>query len=297
MTLGRPEPLPGLSPASDSAEATPVRLGRIQGRGSPRGTSVIGGDAPALAGPETLLAEKEPRAGRRPRGPALESAPPGASCIAGSIHCRPSSPWPASQTASLPPVWSALPRTGRRPSKDDAKLILAQAVAKLDALDAYQVKMQRRERVGGSVLPEEEVVLSVRRKPKAVRLEWADGSSKGREVIYSPALDAKMIYVHQPATAAVVPSMKIAVDSPLVMKNSRHTIAEAGFEMILANLQKSKRRRRARQGRGREPRLQGARKGRGRRRGLPSFRPPHGLGRNLERLPRSPVAAAPAGSR
>ncbi len=129
--------------------------------------------------------------------------------------------------------------TDERPSKDDAKLILARATEKLNALDAYQVKMQRRERVGGSVLPEEEVVLSVRRKPKAVRLEWGNGASKGREVIYSPALDAKMIYVHQPQTAAVVPSMKIAVDSPLVMKNSRHTIAEAGFEMILANLQKS----------------------------------------------------------
>ncbi len=34
--------------------------------------------------------------------------------------------------------------------------------------------------------------------------------------------------------------MKIAIDSPLVMKNSRHTIAEAGFETILANLQKSR---------------------------------------------------------
>ncbi len=39
--------------------------------------------------------------------------------------------------------------------------------------------MQRRERVGGSVLPEEEILLSIRRKPKAVRLEWMNGSSKG----------------------------------------------------------------------------------------------------------------------
>ena len=100
--------------------------------------------------------------------------------------------------------------------------------------------MQRRERVGSSVLPEEEILLSVRRQPKAVRLEWRSGSSKGREVIYSPSLDSKMIYVHQPATAAIMPSMKISVDSPLVMKNSRHTIADAGFDTLLANLQKSK---------------------------------------------------------
>ncbi len=104
-------------------------------------------------------------------------------------------------------------------------------------------------------------MLSIRRKPKAVRLEWTSGSSKGREVIFSPALDAKMIFVHQPATAAVLPSMKIAVDSPLVMKNSRHTIAEAGFETILANLQKSKDDADAAQVRRARPRLQGAGKG------------------------------------
>ena len=238
VTLGRPEPLRGLSPESDSSEEET----RVASAGSrtwqPAGNERDGGDAPALAGPETLLAEKEPLPDEAPRGPALESARPGK---------------PASPSDSLPAQFALAgqpdgePSTGveapaetdERPSKDDAKLILAQATAKLDALDAYQVKMQRRERVGGSVLPEEEVVLSVRRKPKAVRLEWAAGSSKGREVIYSPALDPKVIYVHQPQTAAVVPSLKIAVDSPLVMKNSRHTIAEAGFEMILANLQKS----------------------------------------------------------
>ena len=99
--------------------------------------------------------------------------------------------------------------------------------------------MQRREGVGGEVEPAEELLLSIRRKPKAVRLEWISGSSKGREVIFSPKLDSKMIYVHQPAASLVVSSVKIAVDSPLVMKNSRHTIAEAGFDTILANLQKS----------------------------------------------------------
>ena len=126
-----------------------------------------------------------------------------------------------------------------RIARADAKVILAQAVSKLARLDSYQVKMQRRERVGGVVQPEEDILLSIKRKPKAVRLEWTVGASKGREVIFSPALDAKMLYVHQPATAAVLPSVKIAVDSPLVMKNSRHTIAEAGFDTILANLKKS----------------------------------------------------------
>ena len=35
------------------------------------------------------------------------------------------------------------------------------------------------------------------------------------------------------------PSMKIPVDSPLVMRNSRHAITEAGFDTIVENLRKS----------------------------------------------------------
>ena len=83
--------------------------------------------------------------------------------------------------------------------------------------------------------------LSIRRDPKAVRLEWASGPSKGREVIYSSALDPRMIFVHMPSTAIPLPVMKIPVDSPLVMRNSRHAITEAGLDTIVENLRKSER--------------------------------------------------------
>jgi Protein of unknown function (DUF1571) len=236
VTLGRPEPLRGLSPAADSEQTRVASAGSSTWR--PAGADFDGGDAPALAGPTPVLAADEPLPDEAPRGPALESASQGLSVATTDplpAQFALAGPTEAEPAAALVEPAEAAPR----PSKEDAKRILAQAAEKLDRLNAYQVKMQRRERVGGSVLPEEEVLLSIRRKPKAVRLEWTSGSSKGREVIFSPALDAKMIYVHQPQTSAVVPSVKIAVDSPLVMKNSRHTIAEAGFEMILANLQKS----------------------------------------------------------
>jgi hypothetical protein len=41
-----------------------------------------------------------------------------------------------------------------------------------------------------------------------------------------------------PTSAIPLPTMKIPVDSPMVMKNSRHSITEAGFETIVANLQR-----------------------------------------------------------
>lgn len=129
----------------------------------------------------------------------------------------------------------------RSPDKDNAESILSQAAAKLGRLDTYQAKVTRVERVSGHLQPEEEILLSVRRKPQAVRLEWLSGPSKGREVIYSSALDQRTLFVHMANSPIPLPTMKIPVDSPMVMKNSRHSITEAGFDIIIENLQKSNR--------------------------------------------------------
>jgi hypothetical protein len=122
----------------------------------------------------------------------------------------------------------------------DPKAILAQAEARLKGMSTYQVKISRVERVGGQLQPEEDILLSIQRDPKAVRLEWTDGPNKGREVIYSSTLDPQMIFVHMPSAPIPIPTMKIAVDSPMVMRNSRHAITEAGFDTIIDNLRKSR---------------------------------------------------------
>jgi hypothetical protein len=117
--------------------------------------------------------------------------------------------------------------------------LLARAEARLKAMKTYKVKISRLERVNGQLQPEEDILLSIRRDPKAVRLEWSSGPSNGREVIYSSAIDPRMIFVHMPAGAIPLPVMRIPVDSPLVMRNSRHAITEAGFDTILENLRKA----------------------------------------------------------
>jgi hypothetical protein len=137
------------------------------------------------------------------------------------------------------------PTAAKKPAKKaelpDAKAILAQAEAHLSGMNTYQVKISRIERVGGQLQPAEEILLSIQRDPKAVRLEWTDGPSKGREVIYSSKLDPKMLFVHMPSSPIPIPTMRIAVDSPMVMSNSRHAITEAGFDTIIENLQKARR--------------------------------------------------------
>ena len=122
-------------------------------------------------------------------------------------------------------------------SKVDSRSVIAESKAKLNALSSYQVSITRQERVGETLQPPEDVLLSIRRKPTAVRLEWPSGSHKGREVIYSAADPSGMMYVNAADSVLPVPRLSMLPNSPLVMRNSRHPITEAGFDMILLQVE------------------------------------------------------------
>ncbi len=109
--------------------------------------------------------------------------------------------------------------------------------ARLASLTNYQVTMARQERVGDSLMPAETVLLSLRREPLAVRLEWPSGKSQGREVIYSPQETRGQLQIYSPGT--LMPRVTLAPTSALVMRNSRHPITEAGFGSILDTLDRS----------------------------------------------------------
>ena len=104
-----------------------------------------------------------------------------------------------------------------------------------------------------------------------------------------------MLFVHMPSSPIPIPTMKIAVDSPMVMRNSRHAITEAGFDTIIDNLQKAR-------GNGDEGtagpdslEYKGDRDASGPRRAGSSLRANDAFGRNLERLSRFPYSAASVG--
>jgi hypothetical protein len=133
---------------------------------------------------------------------------------------------------SLPPPSGPPTEAGR--TGDDLqqiRRIVEESRQKVATLDNYQVLMSRQENVKGSVQPAEEVQLSLRRDPKAVRLEWLDGPNKGREVIYN---HGGLMHVNMPGT--LVPRISLPPDSPIALKNSRHPISEAGFSNILEQI-------------------------------------------------------------
>lgn len=112
--------------------------------------------------------------------------------------------------------------------------LLDESQRRLNAMNAYQVSMTRQERVNGTLQDPENVLLSIRRDPKAVRLEWVEGPNKGREVIYN---EGGLMHVNMPGT--LVPRVSLPANSPIALKNSRHPISEAGFATLVAEVRRS----------------------------------------------------------
>jgi hypothetical protein len=246
--------------ARGPAPATPMLASNNLSQANRESTTPDAGDAKTIEDAEPVTAATPTRQARtdesvritlgRPESlPSLKEAAEGATPeLASADKPRPSfapskpreAPAPEAEpeeTAPLELAAAAAPRA-KKPKDPDQKLrtILDEAKQRLEEMSTYQVHITRAERVGSQLQPQEAVLLSVQRKPKAVRLEWPTGSSKGREVIYSTAINDRMMYVNMADSALPIPRMTIPIDSALAMRNSRHTIGEAGFDTIFDNL-------------------------------------------------------------
>lgn len=137
----------------------------------------------------------------------------------------------------IPPV-ADQPATSPAAAEQDPARLVAESRAAIERMASYQAKLHRQERVGSNLLPAEDLVLSIRRQPRAIRLSWPTGPSQGREAIYRAEGGDGLMHVHM-GKGSLVPRMNLAPDSPLVLRNSRHPITEAGFEPILADLERA----------------------------------------------------------
>jgi hypothetical protein len=146
-------------------------------------------------------------------------------------------PEPAATPANGDPP-AAEPEASRA-APETAQSVVATALARLASLDSYQVEINRQERVGILLQAPEDVLLSIRRKPRAVRLEWRDGPHQGREVIYGEQETGGMLQVNMADSKIPMPRLSLPSDSPLALSNSRHPITDAGFDTIVGNLQKT----------------------------------------------------------
>jgi hypothetical protein len=163
-------------------------------------------------------------------GPRGQAAPRRAPASATTPAGRPGTPAPTTQPPKDPAQIQA-----QNAAKAMAPLVAA-TQARLDSISNYQVKLTRQERIGTSLQEPEEVVLSVRRQPQAVRLEWREGPHKGREVLFTADRDGGVMQVNMADSIVPMPRLSMRPDSPMALAQSRHPITEAGFETIVARL-------------------------------------------------------------
>jgi hypothetical protein len=146
---------------------------------------------------------------------------------------------PLTAPQEAPALPSATPPEASRTAPETAESLVAGAQKRLESLESYQVDINRQERVGGTLQAAEDVVLSIRRNPRAVRLEWQDGPHQGREVIFAEKETGGLLQVNMADSRIPMPRLSLPPDSPLALSNSRHPITEAGFDTIVGNLQKT----------------------------------------------------------
>lgn len=236
---------PGCAGMRASREARPI-LSR---------PPMLGRRSVAPIEPAAALAQADPVADR------LRIRPTRAGMLAaveapGLIRTRSTAPPPGAVLASVPVAIEVAspgsrleeleplpPLTGLTPPSEpldplrQIRSLVEESKAQLAPVRTYRVRMTRQERVGDTLQPEEDVLLSIRREPRAVRLEWTEGPNAGREVLYSAAPHGGLMHIHMPSP--LVPRMSLPPDSPLALRNSRHPITEAGLDAILARLDES----------------------------------------------------------
>jgi hypothetical protein len=237
------QPLPMLGLLSrEPATAEPDLYAQALTRGRDGSRTALARATPAAGRPPRtapMLAERPaepPSGGFDPAGPELTppselTAPPAAAPEARSEVEPIAAPAPG-------PTDSARGPAGPAPSDGEARALIAKGRDRLRRLSSYQVRLVRQERVGAALQPEEEVLLSLRREPRAVRIEWPAGPHKGREVLYS-ATDPGVMHVNMADSAIPLPPLRLALDSPRVVSSSRHPITEAGLDAILEKLEGS----------------------------------------------------------
>ena len=111
------------------------------------------------------------------------------------------------------------------------------AAEQVAPMDAYALRLSRREVVNGRQTPQEIIQFKFRREPFSVYLKWIGEEAKGREVVYVKGRYENKIHSKMPPgnvlLALAGSRHSLPLDSILVKGSSRHSITQAGLENLV----------------------------------------------------------------
>lgn len=109
----------------------------------------------------------------------------------------------------------------------------AQAIA---AMGPYQYVMVKQERIRGTLQGEQTIRTTIQEEPNAIRLEYLEGPSAGRKLIYNSTVKRDEFRVREPGFLSIVGRLWIPLVSDLTKNDSNHTVAEAGLGSLVRRL-------------------------------------------------------------
>ncbi len=111
--------------------------------------------------------------------------------------------------------------------------LLERARASLRAMGPYRVKLTEQERVGGKLLPPQQIQLWIRETPLAVRLLYVGGPAKGRKGLYDSKLRPDDIRVREAGFLGIAGPLWLGVRNSLCLKDTNHPVTDVGFGALI----------------------------------------------------------------
>lgn len=106
----------------------------------------------------------------------------------------------------------------------------------LTELGTYSVRMQKSERVSQGGIERQDIDLTVRPEPLAIRGEFGEGPAQGRRLLYNKALRPEAIRIKERGFFGVFGGVWLDLNSDVMRKQSSRPATDLGFAVPVAHV-------------------------------------------------------------
>ena len=101
------------------------------------------------------------------------------------------------------------------------------------ALGTYSTRLTKQERIGGDLQDPQTAMVWVHPSPLALRVEFVEGSSKGRRLLYNTALRTDELRAREGGFLGIAGAIWVGLNSSLTRRDSNHPITDIGFAPLM----------------------------------------------------------------
>lgn len=101
------------------------------------------------------------------------------------------------------------------------------------ALGTYSTRLTKQERIGGELQDPQIAMVWVQPSPLALRVEFVEGSAKGRRLLYNTALRTDELRAKEGGFLGIAGAIWVGVNSSLTRRDSSHPITDIGFAPLI----------------------------------------------------------------